>query len=298
MAFYGFIITIIIMIIILLVYFLWEVGKHSAFIKKRLAKAIAGVTKATPGESARSPLTEALAKKTEVLINRFIPANIIRDIEQKIVIARIKDFTAAKYFLLKAIIMVFIIVFFPLYFSMLGVKTNQGLLLMFLGLGFFFPDLMLKSKIAKLHKVILRELPNFIDLLRVCVEAGLDMEGALSKLVEKSSGALRDETAQVTSEIRMGKSVPEALQDMAKRISLPDFSSFITLIIQANQMGISVSNVLRSQARQISIKQTQALRAKAAKIPVMILIPMVLFILPSLLVVIIGPAIIQVINVF
>ena len=298
MIIYGFIISLSVTSIIIMVIFLIEAGKHSSFLKKRLAKAISAMTKASPVEAARSPLTEALAKKTEVLIQRFVPANIINGISQQITTAKLKNFNVAKFFLLKIIIVIFIMLFFPLYCKMLGISINQGILILFMVLGFFFPDLFLRSKINKLHKKVMEELPNYIDLLRVCVEAGLDMEGALSKLVEKSSGSLRDETAQVASEIHLGKSMPEALQDMAKRIDLADLSSFVTLIIQANQMGISVSNVLRSQSRQINIKQTQLLRAKAAKIPVLILIPMVLFILPALLVVIIGPAIIQVINAF
>ncbi len=298
MIVYALITMLCIMAVIMLSYFLYESSKHSYFIKKRLSKVVATDGYVSPAVANRSHLTELLSKRTEMLIARFVPANIVKNLERKIRTASIPNFTLAQYVLLKVIIVGLLLIFVPLYSVLLGMKLNQGIFLILLFAGAFFPDLMLKSAIDKRHKTIIREMPNFIDLLRVCIEAGMDLESGLNKVVEKSKGLLRDEARQTTIEIRMGKPLAEALQDLSDRIYLDDFSAFITLVIQAHQMGISIANVLKSQAYQINLKYVQTLRAKAAKVPVMIIVPMVMFILPALLVVILGPAIIQIIDVF
>lgn len=289
MIFFSLVISFIIMVIILLLINLRETGKHTSFIKKRIFKAVASESVTSPADNSRSPLTEVLSKKIDQLTKKFVPKNIINNIEIKITTAAIKNFNVANYFLLKLLIIFFILVLFPIYFVLLKIQINQGLIVIFLIVGFWLPDLMLNSQIEKRHKTILKDLPNFIDLLRICIEAGLDLESSLNKIVDKSKGILREETAQAVTEIHMGKSIAEALQDMAKRINFPDFSSFVTLLIQANQMGISISNVLRTQAQLVKLKYMQKLRARAAKTPVMIIVPLVFFILPALMIIIMGP---------
>jgi tight adherence protein C len=298
MFLYGLIISICIAAIVALAYFLLETSKHTYFLQKRLMRAVSTGGKVAPEVANRSHLTEVLSKKTETLVNRFIPHNVVSNLERRVAIAKIKNFTTAQYFLLKAILVAFILVFFPIFALALGLKLNQGIMALLVVLAFFFPDMMLNSSIAKKHKQIIKELPNFIDLLRVCIEAGMDLESGLNKVVDKSQGLLRDEAKQTTTEIRMGKPLAEALQDLSSRIDLDDFSAFITLVIQSNQMGISIANVLKAQSYQVNLKYIQNLRARAAKIPILILIPMVFFILPALLVVIIGPAIIQILSAF
>ncbi len=298
MPLYGLIVAIAVTALILLIYSLIQTGSHTSFIKKRIARVIGAVDKNSLEEATLSPLTDILSAKLEKVVNRFVPVNIVKEIAKRIETAKIKDFDVAKYFLLKIIIGLFILIFIPLYFSILKIKMNFGVIAILLIVGFIFPDLVVKSKIAKRHKEIIKDLPYFIDLLRVCVEAGMDLEGALCKIVDNSVGLLREETAQAVAEIKMGKGISEALHDMSERINYADFSSFITVVLQSNQMGISISNVLKTQSLQINLKYLQSMRSRAAKIPIMILIPMVFFILPALLVVVIGPAIIQVISVF
>lgn len=298
MFFYGITISLALTFLVLLIISLVQTGQHNSFIKKRIAQIQGKTEKMAPQETVLSPLTDIASKKIETLINKFVPQNIITSIEKKIATAKLENMDVAKYFLSKIIIDLFVLIFIPIYFAILKMNLNFGVLAVLLIVGFAFPDLFLKSKIEKRYKAIAQELPNFIDLLRVCIEAGMDMEGALNKIVANSKGLLQEETAQTVTEIKMGKSIAEALQDMAQRINYADFSAFVTMVIQSNQLGISISNVLKSQAQQINVKYLQAMRAKAAKIPVLILIPMVFFILPALLIVIIGPAIIQVINVF
>jgi tight adherence protein C len=287
-----------IIVLILLINILLESGKRNSVMRKRLVKALNGNKKISPLERSKSPLTEVLSKKVDNLAKKFLPVNIIKNIEKKIITANMKGFTAATYFLLKIIILFFVLIFIPLAGLFLGFQFNFGLMMLFSIIGFVFPDLILKSKIDKRHKLIIKELPNYIDLLRICIEAGMDLDGGLNKIVEKSSGVLQEETRHAVAEVKMGKSIIDSLQDMADRINFPDFSSFITLLIQANQMGISISSILSNQSRQINLKYFQAMRARAAKIPVLILVPLVFFVLPSLLVIIMGPVIINLSNAF
>jgi tight adherence protein C len=298
MFFYGITISLALTFLVLLIISLVQAGQHTSFIKKRISQIQSRTEKLAPQETVLSPLTDIASKKLEAIINKFVPQNIIKGIEKKILTAKLDNMDVAKYFLTKIIVDLFVLIFIPIYFAILKMKLNFGVLAMLLIIGFVFPDLFIKSKIEKRYKTIAQELPNFIDLLRVCIEAGMDMEGALNKIVVNSKGLLQQETAQTVTEIKMGKSIGEALQDMAARINYADFSAFVTMVVQSNQLGISISNVLKTQSQQINMKYLQVMRAKAAKIPVLILIPMVFFILPALLIVIIGPAIIQVINVF
>lgn len=275
---------------------LLKTSKHSSFISNRLSKVIVDDGHKAKETENLSPLTDVLTKMVNGVVGRFVPENITTAISKKIALAKIKDFDLSKYFLMKAMALGFALVILPILLLLLGMKVNLGLIAVFAVVGFMLPDSTLKSAIAKRHKLIFRELPRFIDLLRICVEAGMDMEGGLTKIVDNFKGELQVETAQAVAEIQLGKTVGEALQRMSERIDLADFSSFITMIQQATEMGISVATVLKNQSYQINLKYIQDARAKAAKIPVLILLPMVFFIFPALLCVIIGPAIIQVMS--
>jgi tight adherence protein C len=273
---------------------LMKSSEHSSFIAKRLSKVVVDEHKKTKEEENLSPLTEVMSNAVNGLVGKFVPENITTAISKKIALAKIKDFDLSKYFLFKALALGFALVILPIYLAMMGMKVNLGLIAVVSVIGFMLPDAQLKSAIEKRHKVIFKELPRFIDLLRICVEAGMDMEGGLTKIVDNFEGELREETAQAVAEIQLGKTIGEALERMSDRIDLPDFSSFITMIQQATEMGISVATVLKNQSYQINLKYVQDSRAKASKIPVLILMPMVFFIFPALLCVILGPAIIMV----
>jgi len=133
-----------------------------------------------------------------------------------------------------------------------------------------------------------------LDLLSVSVEAGLGFDAALQKVVEKSEGPLAEEFALALNEIRMGKPRREALRDMAERVKLDDVSTFVGAIVQADALGVSVSNVLTVQAEQVRQKRRQRAEEKAQKAPVKILIPMLFFIFPALFVVLLGPALLEI----
>ncbi|NLD50920.1 MAG: type II secretion system F family protein [Clostridiaceae bacterium] len=165
-------------------------------------------------------------------------------------------------------------------------------------LGLLFPNLILNSKIKERQKSITNALPDVLDLLTVSVEAGLGFDGALAKVIDKMPGPIADEFDNVLNEMKVGKSKRDALKDMADRVNINDLTTFIGSIIQADQLGVSIGNVLRIQSDQIREKRRQRAKEKAMKAPVKMLIPMLLFIFPTIFVVLIGPVAIKVLHTF
>lgn len=165
-------------------------------------------------------------------------------------------------------------------------------------LGLLFPNLILNKQIVERQKKILNSLPDVLDLLTVSVEAGLGFDGALAKVIDKMPGPVADEFENVLQEMKVGKQKRDALKDMAERVAIHDLTTFVGSIIQADQLGVSIGNVLRLQSEQIREKRRQRAKEKAMKAPVKMLIPMVLFIFPTIFSVLIGPVIIKVIYTF
>lgn len=176
----------------------------------------------------------------------------------------------------------------------------QCLLLALVGIpsGWLLPDMFLNSKSRQRKEDVEKALPDVLDLLTVSVEAGLGFDGALVKVVQKSNGVLADEFVQVLQEAKMGKPRREALRDMANRVAVDDLSNFVGSVILADQLGISIGNVLRLQSKDIRQKRRQRAEEKAMKAPVKMLIPMVMFIFPAIFVILLGPALIQISKAF
>jgi tight adherence protein C len=165
-------------------------------------------------------------------------------------------------------------------------------------LGMAVPLLLLNQKIGKRKKSMQRDLPDVLDLLTVSVEAGLGFDGALAKLSEKMKGALVEEFSRVLQEIRIGVTRRDALASMGARCEVPDLSLFTTSLLQADQLGVSIGNVLRVQSESMREKRRQRAEEKAMKAPIKMMLPLVLFIFPCIFIVLLGPAIIQVITTF
>lgn len=157
-------------------------------------------------------------------------------------------------------------------------------------LGYFYPDLWMKQRINARKKEILVHLPYTIDILTLSVEAGLDFIAALSRLMEKTKpNALLDELTQVLREIRLGTARSDALRNMADRLQIEEISSLVTLLIQVDQFGADIGTVLRAQSDQIRANRFYAAEQAGAKASQLILFPMILFIFPTIFLVILGP---------
>jgi tight adherence protein C len=187
-----------------------------------------------------------------------------------------------------------------LLFFVLGGNPLIGLVMtLALGaLGYIGPDFWLSSRISGRQHRILRALPDTIDLLTISVRAGLGFDSALAKVVEKSTGPLADEFRRALTEIRLGKARRDALRDTVTRTDVAPLSSFIAAIIQAEQLGVSMAKVLQVQSEQLRIERRQRAEEMAAKAPIKMLFPLVGCIFPAMFIVILGPAFIQIIQVF
>jgi tight adherence protein C len=160
-------------------------------------------------------------------------------------------------------------------------------------LGQLIPEYYLKLKSKSRQEEIQKALPDVLDLLTVSVEAGLGFDAALAKVVEKIKGVLSEEFSRVLQEVKMGKPKRDALRDLGFRTGVDDLTAFIGAIIQADQLGVSIGNVLRLQSEQMRIKRRQRAEEKAMKAPIKILIPLLFFIFPTIFIVLLGPALIQ-----
>jgi tight adherence protein C len=182
-----------------------------------------------------------------------------------------------------------------LVFFVLSPKRDPNALLYTIGgaaLGYFFPVLWIRSKISKRQDGILKALPDALDLLTICVEAGLGFDQAMGKVYEKWDNDLAIAFGRVLREIQLGKMRREALRDMSDRMEVPDVTSFTAAVIQADQLGVSMTKILRVQSDQMRVKRRQRAQEKAHQAPVKMMIPMVLLIFPSLWIVLLGPAVI------
>jgi len=163
-------------------------------------------------------------------------------------------------------------------------------------LGYLLPVIWLGSKIQARKAEILRALPDALDLLTISVEAGLGFDAALAKVVEKWDNALTREFARVLAEIQVGRLRRQALRDMAERVDVPELKSFIAAVIQADQLGASIGRTLHVQAAQMRLKRRQRAEEMARKAPIKMLLPLAFLILPALMIVIMGPAVISIKN--
>jgi tight adherence protein C len=162
------------------------------------------------------------------------------------------------------------------------------------GVSFMYPDVLVNRKIEDRQKEISRKLPDILDLLVISVEAGLGFEQALDRTCTAVPGALSDEFRRMLHEIRIGSTRADALRAMADRSDVPELRGFILAMLQADTFGVSISRLLRSQADEMRIKRRLKAQEKAQKAPVKMLFPLVFCIFPSIFVVILGPAMINI----
>ena len=193
---------------------------------------------------------------------------------------------------------VFAIIFFLLFNFALAVGPLMALVLGLAGagIGYIAPEFWLSGRIRARQKAILLMIPDTLDLLTISVRAGLGFDAALAKVVEKLPGPLSEEFRRALAEVRVGKARRDALRDIVPRTEVQPLTNFIGAIIQAEQLGVSISKVLQVQSEQLRIERRQRAEEQAAKAPIKMLFPLVGCIFPSLFIVILGPAIILIVQ--
>jgi tight adherence protein C len=162
------------------------------------------------------------------------------------------------------------------------------------GAGFFLPDVLLYNAGLKRQARIQALLPDALDMLTVCVEAGLGFDAALSQVARNTDGPLAAEFARALQEMQIGTSRSQALRAMVARTTVSELRAFVSALVQAGDLGISVAAVLREQAREMRLRRRQRAEEKAQKVPVKILFPLIFCLFPALFVFIIGPGVITI----
>ncbi|MFC1482849.1 type II secretion system F family protein [Candidatus Margulisiibacteriota bacterium] len=160
-------------------------------------------------------------------------------------------------------------------------------------IGFFTPSFWLYSYKRKRQSHIEKDLPFVIDLLTICVDAGLELQQAWHTVVQKTDGPLRDELQTMMSEIALGSDHAHALKNLAHRINISSMHLFTSTLIHAEQFGISLSKILYVQAEQMRMNRYYSIKEYAARIPIMILFPLIFFVFPTLLLILLGPGLYQ-----
>lgn len=165
-------------------------------------------------------------------------------------------------------------------------------------LGYFVPDLLIRSKAETRRKRIRTDLPNAMDQMLISVQAGLGFEGAMARAAEYGRGPLAEELVRTLQDIQVGRSRKEAYLAFADRNDVQEVRSFVRAIIQADTYGVAIAKVLGAQARELRIKRRQTAEENAMKLPVKLLFPLMFFIMPALFIILLGPAVMNIVQTF
>jgi tight adherence protein C len=165
-------------------------------------------------------------------------------------------------------------------------------------LGYWLPNIVLTNAVQRRQSEIRSALADSIDLLTICVEAGLGFDAALAHVSKNTDGPLADEFYRTLQEVQLGRSRNEAMRNLAARSNVPELRAFVLEMVQADIFGVSVANVLRIQAKDMRVKRRQLAEERAMKVPIKVLFPVLFCIFPALFVVILGPAIMRIADVF
>src|SRR6187399_2527717 len=243
-----------------------------------------------------------LANRLSGSMSRVTSNNFSEKTEKRLALAgNPGDLRVADWLGIKAIGAIVGAILFFVLFGLVGVMGFPffigGLLMPVIGalFGYTIPEFWLGGRVKKRQKAILMMIPDALDLLTISVRAGLGFDAALGKVVEKLKGPLSDEFRRALAEVRVGKARRDALRDIVPRTEVIPLTNFIGAIIQAEQLGVSVSKVLQVQSEQLRIERRQRAEEQAAKAPIKMLFPLVGCIFPSLFIVILGPAIILIV---
>jgi tight adherence protein C len=251
------------------------------YIKKILKRSTALMAKGTP--------------KNKIQKNKAKDQLIEKQLRLSGVFVSVQEFTS-----IKTTFMIATCIIFSLLALILPYQLNSKMMIMLVGImiGVAGPTFFLRFKVKGHQQKIRDQLPDAMDLLGVCIEAGLSFDIALIKVAEKLSGPFIDELVIAHREIQMGRTRRDALQNMANCTTIAELKTFVSALAQAEQLGIPIINVMRIQSAQLRQTRKQLAQEKGMKAPVKILIPMVFFIFPVLFIILLGPTAINVIKQF
>jgi tight adherence protein C len=236
-----------------------------------------------------------LARKVGEIATKFTPQNALNNIFKQLELAGSPANLDPTMFLALQFVAAlafggFLILVFA--FAKIGwpIGARLIIIIIFFILGFYFPQLWLSSRISKRQIEVRKAMPDALDLLTICVEAGLGFDAAMAKVSAKWENELSLSFARVIQEVQLGKLRREAMRDMSDRLGLAEMTSFVAAVIQSELLGVSMAKVLRIQSEQMRVKRRQLAEEQAHQAPIKMLIPMALLIFPSLMIVLLTPA--------
>jgi tight adherence protein C len=235
------------------------------------------------------PILQGLAG----FVTRFTPARTVEATRLKLELAgRPHNWGTTEFFGVRAAAAILLAILLFLLMTVAGQPAIYRLGALVLGfmMGYLLPAMWLGGKIRRRQDEIVKALPDALDLLTICVEAGLGFDAAMAKVAEKWDNELSRAFGRVIQEIRLGKLRRDALREMDRSTGVPDITSFVAAVIQADQLGVSMAKVMRIQSEQMRIRRRQRAEEKAHQAPVKMLFPLVFLIFPAIYVVLLGPA--------
>lgn len=290
--------------------FALTVTKNEALLRKRLDALddSNNLDSFFDGDSKRIeelPLSERLVypylMRMSELMKRMTPQSKIEELNKKLIIAgNPKGMTAMEFLGMQGLFGIAIPIVFSIFLLLIGGKFSNVLLYaaLFAGGGFILPKFWLNKQVTTRQQTILKSLPFTMDLLTISVDAGLGFDSAMDKVAQTMDGPISTEFEQVLAEMRLGKSKKDALKNMVERTEVEDLNQFVVAIIQAEKLGVGLSKLLKAQSKSMRQSAKQRAQEKAFKAPVKMLFPMIIFIFPSIFVVLLGPAALYLPSVF
>jgi tight adherence protein C len=241
-----------------------------------------------------------ILKRFGDLATRFTPQNQIQQISRKLELSGKAGqidppmFMASKFAV--AVVAALLTIVIAVFVS--NKPVSQAILFAMIAIvvGYFFPELWLSQEITKRQEEVRKAMPDALDLLTICVEAGLGFDAAMSNVAEKWENELSLAFGRAIREVQLGKLRREALRAMADRIDISEMTSFVAAVIQSEALGVSMAKVLRIQSEQMRMLRRQRAEEKAHQAPVKMLFPMIFFIFPSIFIVLMTPAVLQMMN--
>ena len=251
------------------------------------------------GEMEIPPFSERVVmpvlNKIASLIRKVSPKGVVESTRNKLELAGVLEKISVNvYLMIKSLCPVMFLIISILLFVFLDLPliVNAALLIL-IPLSYFLPDIFLRSKIDKRQEEIRRAIPNALDMLTITVEAGMGFDAALSKVASNVKGPLGEEFNKMLKEINIGLSRSEAFHNLVKRTSVSDLDSFVTSVIQAEVLGIPISKILKIQSSEIRSRRSIRAEEEGIKAPVKLMFPLIFCLLPALLAILIGPAVIM-----
>lgn len=288
--------------------FAFVMGLRSLRARQQISMVGATLTRSAPPDlrqiELRAPFSERILKpmlRRLYRMGRYLtPASSIAQLQQKLIVAgmpgglTVTDFLGLRFLAGAALGGLAFALFVTRQTPTQAVLMSSATFI----LGLYLPNLWLNGKVAARQKAIARALPDTLDMMSICVDAGLGFEAAIQKVAYQSNNELALELRRVISEIRVGVSRGDALRHLAERTQVPDVASFVAVLIQADRLGIAIRNVLTTQSVQMRIQRRQRAEEAAGKAPIKMMIPLALFIFPALFAIILGPAVPRLMSAF